>query len=208
MRHVTPSEIDTLAVALEEQLFAALLHKLRAALSQTEAKAALARGLQAGLTALLLEVSSHDLPDETALAVLHEFCHSADVGREIAGVLRGRTPDTPLLAELFAETTPMLDWHHCLDAFVAVLLLAAANEPALREPLASPSLLAQTHLPQPAWEQAQRLLTVMGSAGKAFSLAAGQLFDANAQPLFQARLRVTEPWHRAPAAKLWAAVGC
>ena len=147
------SYLAELTAALSAQILAAAGRRMREALSGSEEEQAVGRCVQAGVVALLATAGGEEPEAQDLLAeIFCGFFRDPDVGRELATILRGTSPDGEELAFLFAEagydatTLPGLDFQQGMAAFEAAFLAVAAEEPALRGLIQTEQLLAQTRL--------------------------------------------------------------
>ena len=149
----TADYLANLAAGLTAQVIAAAGRRLRDAVAGSEAEQALRRSVQAGLVGLLATASAGEPEAADLLAeIFRAFFADPDVGREVAGLLRGNALDGQEMAYLFeqagfeAETLPGLNLKQGMTAFEAAFLAAAVEEPALQGIVQVGQLLAQTRL--------------------------------------------------------------
>ena len=197
----TADYLANLAAGLTAQVVAAAGRRLRDAVAGSEAEQALRRCVQAGLVALL-GTASADEPEATGLLaeIFAAYFRDPDVGREVAGLLRGNALDAQEMGFLFeqagydAATLPGLDLKHGLAAFEAAFLAAAVEEPALQGIVQAGQLLTQTRLQRELLAAMRELVAFLRDARPgSVGIGAGQITAENVVSGVQIVYRLPRP---------------
>ena len=171
MNEFTASYLAELTASLSEKLLSGAGKKLRDAISGTEKERAIGRCVEKGLAALLVKANTANAEERDLLATIFQiFFAQPDVGRELGALLKGQWPNREELLYLFndagfeASRLPGVSFDAALDAFAAMFLLAAMEEPALQGAIQTNQLLTQTHLQRALLEEMRGLAQFLRTA--------------------------------------------
>ena len=171
MTEFTASYLAELTASLSEKLLSGAGKKLRDAISGTEKERAIGRCVEKGLAALLAKANAATAEEHDLLAtIFRNFFALPDVGRELGALLKGQWPNREELLYLFngagfeASRLPGLSFDAGLDAFAAMFLVAATEEPELQGTIQTNQLLTQTHLQRALLEEMRGLAQFLRGA--------------------------------------------